>query len=176
MNKPPQQRINFGAGPARLPLEVRQGLEASIRQWDNSGLSLTEIPHRGPVFRDILDEAESLVRELCGLDQDFKVLWLAGGGRAQFATIPMNLFRNPHEMAGFLDSGQWASEAYAYAKYFGRAEILSSSRDQGYRRLPGIPESMPPLRYLHFTSNNTIYGTQYTRFPELDAPLVADLS
>lgn len=176
MNQKAGMKINFGAGPARLPLEVRQALEASIREWGRSGLSLTEIPHRGRLFREILEEAGALIRELCGLDEEFEVLWLAGGGRAQFATIPMNLFRHPGEKAGFLDSGHWASEACAYARYYGEAEIISSSRDMGYRRLPPVPDALPPLRYVHFTANNTIHGSQYPEFPRLDSPLVADLS
>ncbi len=171
-----RKKINFGAGPAPLPAEVKDALAASIHSVEDTGLSITEVPHRGPFFRQVLEEANALVRELCGLGQEVEVLWLPGGGRAQFALIPMNFIRGPQDRVAYLDSGAWAAEAYHYASYFGKAEIWASSKDQGYRQLPEIPDETPDFRYIHMTANNTIYGTQYAAYPRVDRPLVADLS
>lgn len=168
--------LNFGPGQAALPPEVLQQASEAVLNLDDSGLSVLEIPHRGGAFDDILEEAKSLVRELCGLTDDYEVLWLHGGGRLQFCMIPMN-FLGEGARAGYIDSGQWSSEAIAYARYYGQAEVLASSKDHNYTRLPEWPEAVPrDLSYLHLTTNNTIYGTQWPSLRECPVPLVADMS
>jgi len=167
--------INFDAGPAALPKEVLQQASASIVEYNNSGLSILEIPHRGKLFEEILAEANSLVRELLELDSDYEVLWLQGGGRLQFSMVPMN-FLAPEATAGYIDSGHWASEALRNARLYGDTLILGSSRADKYTYIPEWEHIPAHLAYVHFTSNNTIYGTQFFGFPHTEVPLVADMS
>jgi len=170
------KKINFGSGPAALPEEVLQQAGEAVADYNQSGLSILEIPHRGKLFDDILEESKALVKELCGLTNDYEVLWLHGGGRLQFCMVPMN-FLDQDGTAGYVDSGHWASEAIQYADYYGQAKVLSSSKEFKYNRLPDFPSSVPSgLSYLHFTTNNTIYGTQWDEIPRTDIPLIADMS
>ncbi len=173
---PAKHWINFGSGPAALPQEVLQEASEAILDYKNCGLSVLELPHRGELFVDILEEAKWLVKDLCGLGEDYEVLWLHGGGRLQFSMIPMN-FLGAEESAGYIDSGFWSAEAARYARYYGRAEILCSSRETGYRELPELPYSISPDNsYVHITTNNTIYGTQWQALPSVRSPLIADMS
>lgn len=158
-----------------LPEVVLQELSEAVLDYNNSGLSLLELPHRGKLFNNILEEAAALVRELCELNEDYHICWIQGG-RLQFSMIPMNLLA-PDGTAGYIDSGHWAAEAMHYATIYGKALPLSSSRAQQYRRLPPWPEPVDKsLAYLHFTTNNTIYGTQWRDIPVSEIPLVADMS
>jgi phosphoserine aminotransferase len=168
--------INFGAGPAALPQSVLEQAAAAVLNLDGSGLSVLEIAHRGPAFDAILSEARSLVMELTGLDDQYEVLWLQGGGRMQFTMLPMN-FLNEGETAGYIDSGHWAHDAMSHGKYYGDTVALSSTRDINYVRLPEWPAVLPGhMAYVHMTTNNTIYGTQWDVIPECSAPLIADMS
>ena len=170
------RKIYFGAGPAALPQSVLAEAAAAVLDYNNSGLSILEIPHRGKAFGEILEESKALVKELCGLDDDYEILWMQGGGRHQFAMIPMN-FLGENDSAGYIDSGHWSAEAIEAAKYYGNVEILSSSRDDNYMHLPEWPkEKSDELSYLHFTTNNTIYGTQWPEVPASKVPLIADMS
>jgi phosphoserine aminotransferase len=167
--------INFDAGPAALPREVLSQASEAILDYDNSGLSILEIPHRGKLFEAILEEANSLVKTLLGLGEDYEVLWLQGGGRLQFSMVPMN-FLAEGDAAGYIESGHWAAEALKNAHLYGKSIVLGSSKEDRYTYIPDwgiVPED---LAYLHLTSNNTIYGTQFFRFPETDVPLIADMS
>jgi phosphoserine aminotransferase len=171
-----RNKINFGSGPAALPLEVLQEASEAVKDYNGSGLSILEIPHRGKLFDAILQESKSLVKELCGLDDDYKVLWLQGGGRMQFCMIPMN-FLGEGETAAYIDSGHWSAEAIEYAAYYGKTQVLASSKESNYTHLPEFPRMMPSsLSYLHFTTNNTIYGTQWQDIPKAGVPLIADMS
>lgn len=167
--------INFDAGPAALPREVLQQAADAILNYKDSGLSILEIPHRGKLFEEILDEANALVKDLLGLNDDYDVLWLQGGGRLQFSMVPMN-FLGADEKAGYIESGHWAAEALRNAKLYGHTEVLGSSKADQFTYIPDWGTSPDDLSYLHFTSNNTIYGTQFFRFPEGKAPLVVDMS
>jgi phosphoserine aminotransferase len=170
------RRINFGAGPAALPEEVLQQASEAILNYNDTGLSILEIAHRGKYFSDILEESKALVKELCGLDDAYEVLWMHGGGRLQFAMIPMN-FLGDNETAGYIDSGFWSHDAMAYAKHYGNVHCLASSKEDNYTHLPAWPASVPgDLSYLHFTTNNTIYGTQWPEVPGVNVPLIADMS
>lgn len=168
--------INFGAGPARLPEEVVYGLRSALLNVENSGWSLTELPHRSTVFKNILREANSLVKRLLHVPDNYEVLWIQGGGRMQFAMLPMN-FRHSGKAAAYLESGYWAKDAMAHATYYLPTVSLGSSESSNFSYIPDlvIPDHQP-LVYAHITSNNTIYGTQMTTFPHLDIPLVADMS
>ncbi len=167
--------INFDAGPAALPKEVLQQASEAILNYDNSGLSILEIAHRGKQFEAILTEANTLVKELLELGDDYDVLWLQGGGRLQFCMLPMN-FLSDNGTAGYIESGHWAEEALKNAHLYGHTHILGSSKADQYTYIPDWGTVPEDLAYLHLTSNNTIYGTQFFSFPETKAPLVADMS
>lgn len=170
-------KINFGAGPAALPQEVLQQASEAVIEYGNSGLSVLEIAHRGRDFTAILEESKSLVRELCGLNNDYEVIWLQGGGRLQFCMVPMN-FLLKGTTAGYIDSGTWSSDAISYASLYGDVRVLASSKEYNYTRLPEWPAEIPQsLSYLHITTNNTIYGTQWPEeIPFADVSLIADMS
>lgn len=170
--------INFAAGPAAIPLPVRQQVSEAVLDYNNSGLSIMEIGHRSSLFNDILEESKSLVKELCRITDDYEILWMQGGGRLQFSLIPMN-FLPQDGTAGYIDSGYWAKDAMEHASYYGKAVSVASSRDQQYRKLPVWPEQLPEgLSYVHITTNNTIAGTQLNALPAMDksVPLIADMS
>ncbi len=170
------RKINFNAGPAALPESVLQEVAAATIDYNNTGLSILELPHRGKEFLAIIEESKQLVRELCSLDDRYEILWLHGGGRLQFCMIPMN-FLPAHQSAGYINSGHWAEEAAEYAAGYGDVQILASSKEVNYSHLPEWPANIPDkLAYLHFTTNSTIYGTQWHHFPEVTTPLIADMS
>lgn len=176
MIKNDRHKINFGPGPAALPPEVLRQASEAIVEYTNTGLSILEIPHRGKLFDDILQESKMLVKDLCGLTDDYEVLWLQGGGRLQFCMVPMN-FLTRESIAGYIDSGAWSAEAIDYARYYGNVKILASSKDVNYTELPAWPSVISSdLSYLHFTTNNTIYGTQWNEIPVTEVPLIADMS
>jgi len=171
-----KRKINFNAGPVALPEPVLQELAAATLQYGNTGTSVLELQHRGSAFGQILEECNALVRELCGIGPEYEVLWLHGGGRLQFCMIPMN-FLPEGKVAAYIDSGQWAHEAMQYAAYYGDTKIVASSRDAGYAHLPDWPARLPAkTAYLHLTTNNTIYGTQWHNMPSCSKPLIADMS
>lgn len=171
-----QRKLNFNAGPAALPQEVLQQASAAVLDYNGTGLSVLELPHRGRDFKEILEESKELVKELCGLSNDYEVLWLHGGGRLQFCMVPMN-FLWQEDSAGYIDSGHWAEEALEYAMHYGDVQILASSKEDNYNRLPQWPDDIPEaLSYVHYTTNNTIYGTQWHNTPHCNVPLIADMS
>ncbi len=166
----------FGAGPAALPKPVLQAASEAVLDYEGTGLSILELPHRSAWFDAILEEANSLVTQLCGLGDAFEILWLQGGGRMQFAMVPMNSLA-PGKTGAYADTGHWAHDALETARQYGEAAAVTSSRDAKYRFIPPVPATLPAgTAYLHLTTNNTIYGTQYTALPEAGVPLVADMS
>ncbi len=170
------RKIYFGAGPAKLPEEVLKEASAAVIEYSDTALSILEIPHRGAHFEAIMDESRRLVKKLCGIGDDYEVLWLQGGGRHQFTMVPMN-FLNETGTAGYIDSGHWSADAQKAATYYGNVCTLASSREDHYTHLPQWPASVnPDLVYVHFTTNNTIYGTQWPGVPECTVPLIADMS
>ncbi len=169
------RKINFGAGPATLPEEVLKEYAAACLNYNNTGLSILELPHRGADFVDIINESTNLVKKLCGLGDDYEVVWIQGGGRMQFGMIPLN-FLPPKQTAGFIDTGHWSQEAAEYTKFYGKHEVLASSASNHYRTLPNWPDIPAGIAYVHITTNNTIYGTQWDNIPECSVPLIADMS
>ena len=166
---------NFSAGPSILPQSVfRQAADAVI-DFDGMGLSILEISHRSPQFTAVLEEAVALVRELLGLDENYEVLFLSGGASTQFFMTAMNLLR-PGEKAYYLDTGTWSNKAIKEARRFGEITVLASSKEAGYTYIPKGVEVPADGRYLHLTSNNTVYGTQYHAWPESPIPMVIDMS
>jgi phosphoserine aminotransferase len=166
---------NFSAGPGILPAEVlKQAAEACIN-FDNLNLSLLEISHRSKNYEKVMDESRALVKELLGLNDNYKVLFLGGGASLQFAMVPYNLLRT-EGTAGYINTGVWASKAIKEAKMIGNTQVIASSEDKKFSYIPKGYDIPSNLDYLHITSNNTIYGTQMKQFPKTAVPLVCDMS
>ncbi len=166
---------NFSAGPAILPEEVLRKASEAVKNYQDKGLSLIEVSHRGPEFVEVMERARQLVYELSGLSpNEYEVMYLQGGASMQFYMSALNLLSNKG-YAAYVDTGTWASNAIKEAKRVGRVEVVGSSADKQYTYLPDIV-APADADYLHFTSNNTIYGTQYQEFPEAKCPLVCDMS
>ena len=169
---------NFNAGPSILPKEVFEEASRAVIDFNGSGLSILEIGHRTSLFQAVMDEARNLVKELMNLDADHEVLFLHGGATTQFMQVPMNLL-DENKLAAYTDTGVWATKAIKEAKLFGHVDVVCSSKAAGYRSLPKEFSVTPTSEYLHLTTNNTIYGTQWqdlSVFYDKDVPLVADMS
>ena len=166
---------NFNAGPSILPQEVFQEASAAIINFEDSGLSILEFGHRTPKFTAVMEEARHLVRELMQLDSDHEVLFLHGGASTQFMQVPMNLLE-AKDTAAYTDTGVWATKAIKEARLFGKVEVVCSSKEKNYTSIPcdfAVPND---ARYLHITTNNTIYGTQWHKIPKTSNSLIADMS
>jgi phosphoserine aminotransferase len=171
-----ERKINFNAGPATLPASVLEQVAAATLSYEGTGMSILELPHRSKAFDSIIEESKQLARELCGIDSSYEVVWLHGGGRQQFCMVPAN-FLPQGGTAAYIDSGYWAHEAMEYAQYYGSPHIVATSAPEQYTCLPQWPEAIPDnAAYLHLTTNNTIYGTQWHHIPPTTAPLIADMS
>jgi phosphoserine aminotransferase len=166
---------NFGAGPSIMPKEVFEQASKAILNFNDTGLSILEIGHRTPLFQDVLDEALATVRELMNLDSDHEVLFLHGGASTQFFQVPLNLL-NEQQTAAYLDGGVWGKKAIKEAKLFGQVEVVASSKDRNYTYIPKQYTIPATAAYFHYTTNNTIEGTQMHAIPETTVPLVADMS
>lgn len=164
---------NFGAGPAMLPKEVIEATSKAVSNYEDKGLSLTEIGHRTPIFKSILAEAQELMKELLKVPKGYSVLFLGGGARMQFAMIPMNFL---HHKAAYLNSGHWAEEAMKEARMWGETVCVASSEDKNYSYIPHMFNIPKDAEYLHVTTNNTIYGTEMKSDIISPIPLIADMS
>jgi phosphoserine aminotransferase len=169
------KKHNFSAGPAILPATVLKEAAKAVTNYEGIGLSLLELSHRGPEFTAILDEANALMKELLDLPAGYHVLWLSGGASTQFLMVPFNLL-NEGETAAYTDTGTWANKAIKEAKGFSNVSVLASSKDQNYTQIPKGYKIPKDAKYLHLTSNNTIFGTQLHKFPKSPVPLVCDMS
>jgi len=171
------KKHNFSAGPAVLPAPVLKEAAKGVANYLGSGLSLIEMSHRGPEFTAIIEEANVLMNELLEIpaNSGYQVLWLTGGASTQFFMAPMNLL-DSGETAAYVDTGVWANKAIKEAKAFGNVEVLASSKDQNYSFIPKGLKIPKTAKYLHLTSNNTIFGTQYQRIPKSPIPIVCDMS
>jgi phosphoserine aminotransferase len=167
---------NFNAGPSILPQEVLQKASEAVINFNDTGLSILEIGHRTPLFESVLNEARSLVKELMNLGPEYEVLFLHGGATTQFMEVPMNLLDDAGT-AAYIDTGVWSTKAIQYARQFGKVKVLASSQDANYNYIPKNFSVDPPVTYLHITTNNTIYGTEWHKFPYSNGvPIVADMS
>jgi phosphoserine aminotransferase len=167
-------RHNFGAGPCILPQEVFKQASQAILDFKD-GLSILEISHRTPEFEAVVAEAVKLVKELLNVPEGYSVLFLQGGASLQFAMVPMNLM-SEGQTAAYLETGVWANKAIKEVKNFGTANIVASSKDANFTYIPKdftIPEDSA---YFHYTSNNTIYGTELFTVPVTKVPVVCDMS
>lgn len=170
--------FNFNAGPATLPLEVLQEVQSELLNYKQTGMSILEISHRTKPYEAINAEAEANMKELLGLGDNYRVLFLQGGASTQFATIPMN-FLADGGTADYILTGVWSEKALKEAKLFGNTHVAATTADGNYKRIPRMDEiqlSDKPV-YVHITSNNTIYGTQWDELPSFGSvPLIADMS
>lgn len=168
---------NFSAGPAVLPEEVLKEAAAEMLEYKDSGMSVMEMSHRSKAFEQIIQEAEQDLRDLMNIPDNYKVLFLQGGGSAQFAMVPMNLMKN--KVADYIITGQWAKKASAEAKKYGKVNELASSADKTFSYIPDVSniKVSDDADYVYICHNNTIYGTTYHNLPDTKGKvLVADMS
>lgn len=166
---------NFNAGPSILPKEVFEEASRAILNFNDTGLSILEIGHRTPLFESVLNEAVVLMKELMGLDANKEVLFLHGGASTQFFQVPMN-FLSKEKKAAYLDCGVWGTKAFKEASQFGQVQVVASSKDKNYSYIPSGYVIPGDATYFHYTTNNTVEGTQMHHIPDTEVPLVADMS
>ncbi len=167
------KKYNFYAGPSILsPFAIGETAKA-VENFAGTGLSLLEISHRSKEFQAVVDEANALVKELLEVPEDYEVLFLGGGASLQFYMMPLNLLKGK---ASYIDTGTWAHNAIGQAKLVGEVEVVASSADKNYSYIPKGYTVDPASDYFHYTSNNTIYGTETLETPEVGVPLVCDMS
>ena len=167
------KKYNFNAGPSILPREVIENTARQILDFNGSGLSLAEISHRAKDFQPVVDEAVALIKELLEVPEGYSVLFLGGGASLEFCMIPYNFLI---KKAGYLNSGVWAKKAMKEAKLFGEVVEVASSADSNYSLYPKDWTCPTDLDYLHITTNNTIYGTEIRKEPEVPVRLIGDMS
>jgi phosphoserine aminotransferase len=170
---------NFNAGPAALPLAALERARDELLDFNGSGMSIVEHSHRGKEYEAVHDEAEALIRELLSVSDQYHVLFLQGGASQQFAMVPMNLLP-PGKSADYILTGGWSEKALEEAKLVGQTRIAATTGEGGkYTRIPEASEiKLDPLAaYVHLTSNNTLFGSQWFDFPQTgNVPLVGDMS
>lgn len=166
---------NFSAGPAILPQQVIKEASEAVIDFYGTGLSVLEVSHRSKEFVSVLEEANQLIKDLLEINDDYEVLFLTGGASSQFFMTAMNILKED-ETAGYINTGTWSTKAIKEAKLYGHINEVGSSKDENFNHIPKgltIPDT---LRYVHYTSNNTIFGTQFHQMPETSNRLVADMS
>ncbi len=166
---------NFFAGPAILPVPVLEETRDAVVDFGGLGVSIMEISHRDKAFDKVIQEAQQDALSLMGLSsQDYSVIFLGGGASMQFAMVPMNFL---HKKADYINTGEWASKAIKEAKLFGEVVEAGSSKATNFNQLPRDIKFSPDADYVHITTNNTIYGTEWKKIPDVGTvPLVADMS
>ncbi|MCU7518341.1 MAG: 3-phosphoserine/phosphohydroxythreonine transaminase, partial [Ignavibacteria bacterium] len=174
-----EKRIyNFSAGPAVLPEEVLLEAQENLFTLPGVGMSILEISHRSKTFDEIIQGADKGLRTLLGIDDNYQILFLQGGATLQFSMVPLNLMP-PKNKADYILTGVWAKKAYKEAKRVGAVNVAASTESENFTRIPKQEELKldPDASYVHFTSNNTIYGTEWKKEPEVgNVPLVCDAS
>lgn len=175
--RPSARLHNFSAGPAVLPEEVLHEIRDELPVYDDIGSSVLEISHRSPTYTDIERSAKGSIKSLLGLGNEWHVLFLQGGASMQFHQVPLN-FLPKNGSADYLITGQWSQKAFREARLLGQVNIVATGENENFSSIPD-PVSWkldPGAAYLHFTSNNTIFGTQFGIEPDADVPLVCDAS
>jgi phosphoserine aminotransferase len=170
-----KQVHNFSAGPGILPKDVLEQASKACLDFDGLGLSLLEISHRSKNFERVMDASRELVKTLLNVGSDYEVLFLGGGASLQFGMVPLNLL-SENGTAAYVNTGVWATKAIKEAQCIGQVDVIASSEAEQFSYIPtgyAIPHTAD---YLHITSNNTIYGTQFQEFPQCSIPLVCDMS
>ncbi|MEB1807995.1 MAG: 3-phosphoserine/phosphohydroxythreonine transaminase [Bacillaceae bacterium] len=173
-----ERAYNFNAGPSALPLEVLKRAQEELVNFKQTGMSVMELSHRSKEYDAVHTQAQSMLKELLQIPNDYEVLFLQGGASLQFAQIPMNLLKEG-KIGNYVLTGSWSEKALKEAKLIGETFTGASTKEQGYRSIPNVEEISINKNdaYLHITSNNTIYGTQWHQFPEFEnTSLIADMS
>ena len=167
---------NFSAGPSMLSEEAKLQAQKDLLNYNNSGMSVMEMSHRSKEYEQIHNEAISLLKELMSLNDDYHILFVQGGASMQFEAVPLNLLKNGK--ADYITTGNFSSKAYKEAKKYGEINEIASSKDANYTYIPDVDniKTTEGADYLHLTSNNTIFGTKFNKFPKVDIPLVVDMS
>jgi phosphoserine aminotransferase len=169
---------NFNAGPSALPLEVLKQAQQELVDFKGTGMSVMEMSHRSKAYEEVHQEAKALVKELLGVPENYHILFLQGGASLQFSMVPLNLLPQGRA-AGYVLTGSWSEKALKEAQLLGETFIAASTKEGNYRRIPSLDELRYPSdsAYLHITTNNTIFGTEWTEYPDTgEVPLVADMS
>ena len=167
------KKYNFNAGPSVLPDVVLEAAAKAVIDFNGTGLSLLSISHRTPEFEAVLAEAESLMRELLCIPDNYKIYFVGGGASTQFFHIPANFLGGK---AGYINTGVWTKKAIKEAKLYGEVEVVASSEDKNFSYIPKGFEIPADLDYLYICANNTIYGTEYKCDLDSPVPLIADMS
>ncbi len=169
--------FNFAAGPATLPIEVLEEAQKELLDYHESGMSVMEMSHRSKIYQSILFEAEQDLRTLLSIPNQYKVLFLQGGGHLQFAMVPLNLMKN--KKADYIISGHWSKKAYNEGKLYGDCRIIASSEEDKFLKVPDVSSLKinSDSDYLYYCDNNTLYGTKFYTYPNSgNIPLVCDMS
>lgn len=167
------KKHNFYAGPSIMSQFTIEETAKAVHNFADMGLSILEISHRSKQFQAVMDEAVALFKELLEIPEGYSVLFLGGGASLQFAMVPMNILA---KKAAYLDTGVWASKAIKEAKLFGEVDVVASSKDKNYTYIPKDYVVPTDVDYFHYTSNNTIYGTEIRKDPEVKARMICDMS
>lgn len=167
---------NFSAGPSMLPENVLKQIADEMLDYNGTGMSVTEMSHRSKPYMAINDEAQSLLRELMNIPDDYYVLFVQGGASTQFEAVPLNLMKTGN--ADYVVTGNFSGKAYKEAQKYGSPRLVASSEDKNFTYIPTLTEDMfdKNADYTHITANNTIYGTRFTEYPVTPSPLVCDMS
>jgi phosphoserine aminotransferase len=178
MLKQKQRAYNFNAGPSALPLAVLEKAQQELVDFQGTGMSVMELSHRSAAYEQVHNQAIATLKELMNIPEEYHVLFLQGGASTQFAMIPMN-FLPEGKKAGYILTGSWSEKAHKEAKMFGETYTVASTKDTNYNRIPTLDELKyeDNTAYVHLTSNNTIFGTEWFNFPDTgDLPLIGDMS
>jgi phosphoserine aminotransferase len=169
------KKYNFYAGPAILPQEVMKKAQEELLDFNGIGLSIMEISHRSKDFEGVINTAEAKIRSLLGMPEGYTVMFLQGGASLQFGMIPMNLLKG--KKADYVHTGEWAKKAIKEAKLFGTVNVAASSEDKSFNYIPEKFGFSPDAQYVHLTSNETIGGIQWPKFPDTNGvPKIIDMS
>ena len=164
---------NFAAGPSKLPDPVVNRIREEMFDYQGRGFSIIEVSHRSKMFFEVYAQSQELFYKLFNLPKNYRLIYLQGGASMQFAWLPMNFLAG--KKAAYVDTGVWSAKAIEEAKRQGEVVVVGSSKDKNYSYIPKLPSTLPSdLAYLHITTNNTIYGTQYQNYPKTNLPLFAD--
>lgn len=172
-----KRAYNFNAGPSALPLAVLEKAQKELVDFQNTGMSVMELSHRSKEYEAVHNRAKELLYELLQVPENYDILFLQGGASTQFSMIPMNLLQEG-QVANYVLTGSWSEKALKEAKKVGATHVSASSKDEKHNFIPSLEniQLSENAAYLHITSNNTIYGTQWKTFPKVDVPLIADMS
>ncbi|MBP3041354.1 3-phosphoserine/phosphohydroxythreonine transaminase [Bacillaceae bacterium Marseille-Q3522] len=173
-----KRAINFNPGPAALPEWALEEAKKGFINYQNTGMSVMELSHRSKTYEQIHNNGQALLRKLMNINDDYEVLFLQGGASLQFSMVPMNLLTG-NKIAYYILTGSWSEKALKEGKKIGKTAVFASAKEGGYRTIPHYEEitQLENAAYLHITSNNTIFGTQWKHFPDTHAiPLIADMS